>query len=201
MNKQCCEKCSIQKTDQDVTIPCEHCSCHLQESKEEINYERDYSHIHCWDQMAPPSCGIPLEKHTQCCLCETKIPTQEPMEDCQVCGSYICKCPVKEFITQEPMEWQKQFLDNGTLLGCGDLSIMIQVVSTLIKQAEERGIEEGKMIQRKELSECHLEYEKGLIKDERERIVKEIEETSIWNFSNMEHFKQGIINLVNQNNE
>lgn len=28
--------------------------------------------------------------------------------------------------------WQKQFLDNGTLLGFGDLSMMIQVVSAIL---------------------------------------------------------------------
>lgn len=26
-------------------------------------------HIHCWTQGGEPACGIPLEKHTMCCLC------------------------------------------------------------------------------------------------------------------------------------
>lgn len=42
-----------------------------------FNYERDHSHIHCWNQVHEfhqvlPDCGIPLEKHTQCCLCDVK---------------------------------------------------------------------------------------------------------------------------------
>lgn len=40
-----------------------------------IDYERNHSHYHCWHQDQPPACGIPLEKHTQCCLCDT--PFQE----------------------------------------------------------------------------------------------------------------------------
>jgi len=35
-----------------------------------LNYERNHSHTHCWEQDHPSACGIPLEKHTQCCLCE-----------------------------------------------------------------------------------------------------------------------------------
>ncbi len=31
------------------------------------------SHTHCWDNKSNP-CGIPMEKHTQCCLCDLKIP-------------------------------------------------------------------------------------------------------------------------------
>lgn len=40
----------------------------------EKTYARDYSHSHCWDQKQPSACGIPLEKHTQCCLCDTPLP-------------------------------------------------------------------------------------------------------------------------------
>lgn len=29
------------------------------------------SHIHCWNNENNP-CGIPLEKHTQCYLCDEK---------------------------------------------------------------------------------------------------------------------------------
>lgn len=27
-------------------------------------------HFHCWKQGKSPACGIPLEKHMVCCLCE-----------------------------------------------------------------------------------------------------------------------------------
>lgn len=39
----------------------------------EDNYEH-HSHIHCFDQKGTPPCGIPLHKHTQCCLCDIKYP-------------------------------------------------------------------------------------------------------------------------------
>lgn len=32
------------------------------------------SHSHCWDQKQPSACGIPLEEHEQCCLCDMKPP-------------------------------------------------------------------------------------------------------------------------------
>lgn len=32
------------------------------------------SHSHCWDQKQPSACGIPLEKHKQCCLCDLLMP-------------------------------------------------------------------------------------------------------------------------------
>lgn len=37
-----------------------------------FDYNR-VGHSHCWDQKQPSACGIPLEKHTQCCLCDMKI--------------------------------------------------------------------------------------------------------------------------------
>lgn len=42
-------------------------------------YERDYSHTHCWAQKQPPACGIPLDKHTQCCLCDTPVEPTAPV--------------------------------------------------------------------------------------------------------------------------
>ncbi len=47
---------------------CTNCShaCSLDQGK---TYPRDFSHSHCWHQKTP-ACGIPLEKHTQCCLCD-----------------------------------------------------------------------------------------------------------------------------------
>lgn len=34
------------------------------------------SHYCCWEQDTPadtPACGIPIEKHTQCCLCGKRV--------------------------------------------------------------------------------------------------------------------------------
>ncbi|MDD5069032.1 MAG: hypothetical protein PHN89_05570 [Candidatus Pacebacteria bacterium] len=41
------------------------------------DYERNHSHTHCWNQGGKPACGQPLEKHKQCCLCDTPSPTVE----------------------------------------------------------------------------------------------------------------------------
>lgn len=43
-------------------------------------HEKNYnhaSHSHCWNQVQPSACGIPLEKHTQCCLCDLKVPEKK----------------------------------------------------------------------------------------------------------------------------
>lgn len=38
------------------------------------------SHYHCWDQDQPPACGVKLEDHKQCCLCDTTAPEKERAE-------------------------------------------------------------------------------------------------------------------------
>lgn len=45
----------------------------------EKNYERDHFHTHCWEQKGDntPACGQPLEKHEQCCLCDTPAPEKK----------------------------------------------------------------------------------------------------------------------------
>lgn len=40
-----------------------------------IDHENGSSHYHCWHQI-PPACGIPIEEHTQCCLCEAVAPQE-----------------------------------------------------------------------------------------------------------------------------
>ena len=49
------------------------------------NYERNYSHTHCWNNEQKnlggvPPCGIKVEKHTQCCLCDLKYDTVKEKE-------------------------------------------------------------------------------------------------------------------------
>ncbi len=63
METNCCELCD--KPMNLGNLPCQICPCHTIKS----NYN-DYSHNHCWNQKQPSACGIPLEKHTQCCLCD-----------------------------------------------------------------------------------------------------------------------------------
>lgn len=48
------------------------------------------SHSHCWAQKQPPACGIPLEKHDQCCLCDVPYNPHECSDpklsrDCSGC--------------------------------------------------------------------------------------------------------------------
>lgn len=42
-------------------------------TEQKTNYMHT-SHSHCWDQNGKPACGIALEQHTQCCLCDLKYP-------------------------------------------------------------------------------------------------------------------------------
>lgn len=56
-------------------------------NKEDLEYERKYSHSHCWNQGKSPACGQPLKNHKQCCLCDTvykprkRFPSQPNSED------------------------------------------------------------------------------------------------------------------------
>src|SRR5665213_3088377 len=63
-----------------------------------MNYEQDYSHSHCWDQEVP-ACGIPKEKHKQCCLCPKWSP--EYKSDFE---KFVEANPVKE---SKPDDWNK----------------------------------------------------------------------------------------------
>lgn len=77
---KCCEQCSdteINHSTESIEQVCGngYCSCHTATT----NYER-ISHFHCWKQKQPSACGIPLEKHEQCCLCDLKVPTTPDWE-------------------------------------------------------------------------------------------------------------------------
>lgn len=50
-----------------------------------LEYERNHSHYHCWEQYKyefgtelNPACGQPIENHKQCCLCDTKFEAPAP---------------------------------------------------------------------------------------------------------------------------
>ena len=49
------------------------------------------SHTHCWNQDGDSPCGIPMEEHDQCCLCDLKVPqntlTTRLINPCPSCGS------------------------------------------------------------------------------------------------------------------
>ena len=53
------------------------------EGSSETNYNY-LSHTHCWAQYkkhGSSACGIPLEKHTQCCLCDLPVPGEKSVTE------------------------------------------------------------------------------------------------------------------------
>ncbi len=64
------------------------------ENKEKSKYEH-HSHYHCWQQTGEnkPACGQPLDKHTQCCLCDLPTPpiASEVKENCACHEPHISK--------------------------------------------------------------------------------------------------------------
>lgn len=85
------------------------------------NYERDYSHSHCWDNSQNP-CGIPLEKHTQCCLCDMKVPNpQDDLENLE-----------KEFIDKVASNFLGWKLPKNFYPDCGISYTQIGINSTPI---------------------------------------------------------------------
>lgn len=53
----------------------------LQPSNKKEDYERDYSHFHCWNQGKVPACGLPLKTHKICCLCAIPKRVKNPIEN------------------------------------------------------------------------------------------------------------------------
>lgn len=45
----------------------------LQSSTKRVDYERDHSHFHCWQQGKSPACGLKTG-HKVCCLCAIPVP-------------------------------------------------------------------------------------------------------------------------------
>lgn len=86
-------------------------------SKASENYERDYSHYHCWEVENSP-CGF--KGLHRCCLCETpvpEIPTDTAEKKCNVCDarpgeihnincSVPCETPKKEVPLPENIKIQ-----------------------------------------------------------------------------------------------
>lgn len=105
MTKPCCEKCKS-KGPFGLCLQPNYCPCHRPTSE---NYERDHSHVHCWEQKNPPG-GQKIE-HLKCCICEKKNPkaTSESHQDNSGCPCYRvpwchiepCKGPPKVESHQE----------------------------------------------------------------------------------------------------
>jgi len=96
---KCCEKCKgfMEKTR--FTLSCMECHCHQSEKypvdvlvgfNPNFNYSH-HSHRHCFSYGdKQPPCGIKLEDHKQCCLCDLKVPSSEK---------------------PQPENWEKEMMD------------------------------------------------------------------------------------------
>lgn len=93
------------------------------------DYGRNYSHYHCWDQKTP-ACGQPLEKHKQCCLCDTLSPQVEkwklccakcekPLEPMQDHCHFCCECHTSPQSVKRDHEGCR-ICGKKECLGCGD---------------------------------------------------------------------------------
>lgn len=127
--------------------------------KSHIDYERNESHYHCWNQvdnedndiepLETPACGQKLEDHKQCCLCDTPYPQEEKKEyikklECGCwettnesgvgAGSYcINHAPIREDFGENPLH-----ISAEALLECNFRT------KELLKKARQEGYEEGR---------------------------------------------------------
>jgi hypothetical protein len=67
-------------------------------------------HTHCWNQTSSP-CGIPLEKHTQCCLCDTLVEPTAPVGGSWE-GEFVEKGAALEH--ERWAKWHKYMIDKQT---------------------------------------------------------------------------------------
>lgn len=134
--------------------------------EEEDDYER-YSHEHCWNNERKnlggvPPCGIKIENHKQCCLCDVKSPQPESSWEERFKNRY----EKSEIYNPVYADW---FPDD-----------VIKFISIEISEAEKRGFNLAL-----EEAEKKIEYISNLIKwklydlqvdgDEVEEIIKSIE--------------------------
>ena len=126
IHKEECKECGIKDEPlcQNLCLKCFNSSTPTEEkvlSKEEIrnilgekshiDYERNHSHYHCWNQDQPPACGQKLENHKQCCLCDTPTPSLEKecehkMRESNMMPEYCRDCG--EILPKEKVEWDNE---------------------------------------------------------------------------------------------
>jgi len=108
-----------------------------------MNYNH-LSHTHCWNNGGNdgiPPCGIPMEKHEQCCLCDLKMPNKTHTD--------------VEGIVEEFTEYFGDFLDDyiccsGKECNCSGVEALPQAKkwlrATLQSQADQYEREKGEMV-------------------------------------------------------
>ena len=85
------------------------------------------SHTHCWEQGGHPPCGIPMEKHTQCCLCDLKVPRPRTWEDIMVTDLFML-C----------VEWSKGNFDMGKTIRERILAKISTIEDEAVRREKER---------------------------------------------------------------
>lgn len=106
---KCCPFCRCGRCSIKHCVDTE-CDCHAP-SDAGVNYSH-VSHTHCWEQTmfmvendGKPACGIPLEKHTQCCLCDMKVPVEKNYRESEI---------AKDLFQPPPTEsWAERFDENN----------------------------------------------------------------------------------------
>jgi len=91
---------------------------------EEENFERDYSHTHCWEQEQPSACGIPLEKHNQCCLCDLKYTPIEEEKKVLVCFCPSCENSFESITAEIDTQSFCPHCDNGAVCSFWEYSTL-----------------------------------------------------------------------------
>jgi len=117
--------------------------------KEPYN-QRD--HIHCWNQKVP-ACGIAIESHKVCCLCEKPMENKETNEKCEHGRptGYCSGCRIDTPVV-EKSGWEdnlKEGLLNGTLAAKTGVKFnpLKDFIKNVEKEAYERGKEHGKYLE------------------------------------------------------
>ena len=99
--QKCCEECSFS----DYGCVSINCPCHKKVPSKSYD---DYSHTHCWNNKDNP-CNIPLEKHTQCCLCDKKVPQEELKRQCNEAYDKECFDILSPSSFTSKKNWEERF--------------------------------------------------------------------------------------------
>lgn len=109
-------------------------------TEEKENYER-YSHIHCWNQDQPSACSIPLEKHTQCCLCDTPKPEEKPKNIIKAIDAELSP-PLKDWEVEFDKRFPKLYEPEGNVKYVENLTAVTMEIkaflSSTVREAEEK---------------------------------------------------------------
>lgn len=108
-----------------------------------MNNKEYKSHYCCWEQNKPPECGIAVDKHTQCCLCEKEV--QEFTEEDFIKAEDFISPPLQEDSWEKEFDkkiWKHWSDDSFNFLGPYKLQKKGQI-KDFIRQEKEKSHKEG----------------------------------------------------------